>query len=181
MQLYWGVDRLISMEIKRIEMLIYVVRGQRVMMDRDLAALYGVRTRILNRAVRRQAGRFPPDFMFQLTSVETKNWKSQFGTSNPAVLMGLRKRPLAFTEHGVAMLSGILNSERAIRMNIEIMRAFVSLRRAIGADKKLAERMEKAEKKLGEHEGHIGTLFEEIEALSKPSTGPRRNIGFSGE
>ncbi|MEQ1917855.1 MAG: ORF6N domain-containing protein [Elusimicrobiota bacterium] len=181
MQLFEGVNRLVSMEITKIGMLIYVVRGQRVMMDRDLAALYGVRTRILNRAVRRQAGRFPSDFMFQLTAAETKNWKSQIGTSNPAVMMGLRKRPLAFTEHGVAMLSGVLNSERAIRVNIEIMRAFVNQRRLLGTSKKLTERMEKAEKKLSEHEGHIGTLFEEIEALSNPSTGPKRNIGFSGE
>ena len=169
------------MEITKIGMLIYVVRGQRVMMDRDLAALYGVRTRILNRAVRRQAGRFPSDFMFQLTAVETKNWKSQIGTSNPAVTMGIRKRPLAFTEHGVAMLSGVLNSERAIRVNIEIMRAFVSQRRALGVIKKLAERMEKAEKDLKRHDEEIGTLFEDIEALSNPSTGPKRNIGFAGE
>ncbi len=162
-------------------MLIYVVRGQRVMMDRDLAALYGVGTKALNQGVRRHRDRFPHDFMFQLSAIETRNWKSHIVTSNSRARMGLRKRPLAFTEQGVAMLSGVLKSEGAVRVNIEIMRAFVSMRRVIGNNKKLAERMEKAERKLGEHEGHIGTLFEEIEALSNPPVGPRRNIGFSGE
>lgn len=95
--------------------------------------------------------------------------------------MSLRLRPYAFTEQGVSSLSAVLKSKRAIRVYIEIMDTFVHMRRVLGANKKLAERMEKAEKKLSEHEGHIGTLFEEIEALSKPSTGPRRNIGFSGE
>ncbi len=181
MQLFRGLERLISMEITIIGTLIYVVRGHRVMLDRDLARLYGVRTKALNQAVRRQAGRFPSDFMFQLTAVETQNWKSQIVTSNPAVMMGLRKRPLAFTEQGVAMLSSVLNSERAVRVNIEIMRAFVNLRRILGTNKKLGERMDKVEKKLGKHGDAICSLFEEIERLTELPTGPRRNIGFSGD
>jgi hypothetical protein len=169
------------MEITKIGMLIYVVRGQRVMMDRDLAALYGVPTKVLNQAVRRQIDHFPSDFMFQLTDVETQNWKSQIVTSNLEVHMGLRKRPLAFSEQGVAMLSGVLKSKRAVRVNIEIMRAFVNMRRVLGNNKKLADRMEKAEKDLKRHDEEIGSLFEDIEALTEPSTGPKRNIGFSGE
>ncbi|PIR15564.1 MAG: hypothetical protein COV48_13650 [Elusimicrobia bacterium CG11_big_fil_rev_8_21_14_0_20_64_6] len=89
--------------------------------------------------------------------------------------------PNAFTEQGVAMLSSVLKSKRAVQVNIEIMRAFVTMRLVLGTNKKLAERMEKAERRLGEHDGHIGTLFEEIEALSNPTTGPRRSIGFSGD
>lgn len=102
-------------------------------------------------------------------------------TSNLGVKMGLRWAPYAFTEQGVASLSGMLRSKRSRRVYVEIMRAFVNQRRALGVSKKLAERMEKAEKDLRRHDGEIGTLFEEIEALSKPPTGPKRNIGFSGD
>lgn len=181
MQLFRGVNRLVSVDIAKIGMLIYVVRGQRVMMDRDLAALYGVQTGALNQAVSRNRERFPEDFMFQLSLKETENWISQIVISNPGLKMGQRKLPYAFTEQGVASSSGVLKSKRSIRVYVEIMRAFVSMRRVIGSNKKLAERMEKAEKKLSAHEGQIGTLFEEIEALSNPPAGPRRNIGFSGE
>ena len=136
------------MQIAKINDLIHVIRGQRVMLDRDLAELYGVRTKVLNQAVRRHKDRFPRDFMFQLTSEETQNWKSQIVTSNLAALMGLRKRPLAFTEQGTAMLSSVLNSEHAVKINIAIMRAFVKLRQAVLFDASLAERMEKAEHAL---------------------------------
>ena len=180
MELFGGSLRIPSMEISKIGTLIYVVRGQRIMLDRDLAALYGVRTGVLNQAVSRNRDRFPGDFMFQLSMGETKNWISQIVISNPGLKMGVRKFPYAFTEQGVAMLSGVLNSDRAVRVNIEIMRAFVSLRRALGANKKLAERVEKIEKTLGKHEGEIRSVFEEIERLTAPPTGPRRNIGFSG-
>lgn len=168
-------------DINKVGMLIYVIRGRQVMLDRDLAELYGVETRIVNRAVRRNAARFPDDFMFQLTAVETGNWKSQFGISNPSIRMGVRYRPLAFTEHGIAMLSGVLNSERAIRVNIEIMRVFIGMRRVLGANRKLAERVRTAEGRLDEHEGWIESLYEQIDALVKPSGGPRRNIGFLKE
>jgi len=169
------------MEISRIETLIYVVRGRRIMLDRDLAALYGVQTGVLNRAVSRNRDRFPGDFMFRLSLGETRNWVSQSVIPNPQLKMSLRIFPNAFTEQGVAMLSGVLKSERAVRVNIEIMRAFVSLRRTLGTNKKLAERMEKVEKKLGKHEGAIRSVFEEVQRLSAPPTGPRRGIGFSSE
>ena len=169
------------MGIYRIETLIYVIRGQKIMMDRDLAALYGVQTRMLNQAVNRNRGRFPEDFMFRLSLEETRDWVSQIVIPNPQLKMSLRIFPNAFTEQGVAMLSGVLKSERAVRVNVEIMRTFVNLRRTLGANKKLTERVEKVEKKLGKHESAIRSVFEEIQRLSSPPTGPRRGIGFSGE
>ena len=111
----------------KVESLIRVIRGQQVMLDRDLAELYGVETRRLNEQVKRNIERFPEDFMFQLTKEEFENWKSQFATSN-SIVMGARKRPYAFTEQGVAMLSGVLKSSTAVEVNIRIMRAFVSMR-----------------------------------------------------
>ena len=169
------------MDISKIDGLIYVMRGQRVMLDRDLAALYGVQTGALNQAANRNKARFPDDFMFQLSLAETRNWVSQIVIPNSRLKMSLRLRPYAFTEQGVAMLSSVLKSERAVRVNVEIMRAFVNLRRLHGSNKKMAERMEKAEKKLTTHEGEIGSLFEEVQRLSEPPAGPRRNIGFAGE
>ena len=161
--------------------MIYVVRGRKIMLDRDLAALYEVETGALNQAVTRNRGRFPEDFMFRLSLKETRNWISQSVISNPKLKMGLRKFPHAFTEQGVAMLSGVLKSERAVRVNIAIMRAFVSMRQTLGTNKKLAERMEKVEKKLGTHEGAIRSVFEEIRRLSSTPASPRRSIGFSSE
>src|SRR4051812_15612668 len=114
--------------MERIEKAILHIRGQKVLLDRDLAVLYEVETKVLNQAVRRNRTRFPADFMFQLSEEEFRNWKSQIVTSNPSAKMGLRKRPYAFTEQGVAMLSSVLHSERAVLVNIAIMRAFVQLR-----------------------------------------------------
>src|SRR5690348_8325474 len=114
-----------------IERQIHLVRGQKVMFDADLAALYGVTTSALNQAVRRNIKRFPGDFAFQLSKEELANWRSQIVTSNPATKMGLRRPPYVFTELGVAMLSSVLRSERAVQMNILIMRAFVRLRELI--------------------------------------------------
>lgn len=125
------------------------------MLDRDLAALYGVETRVLNQAVRRHGARFPPDFMFKLTAEETRNWKSQIVTSNPGLKMGHRKPPHAFTEQGVAMLSSVPNSERAIQANIAIIRAFIRLRRALSADAGASRRLERVEAAVGEHEREL--------------------------
>ncbi len=179
---------MVSMEITRIGMLIYVVRGQRVMMDRDLAALYGVPTKALNQAVKRHSSRFPSDFMFKLSPEEAQNWRSQFVTSNSGLKMGHRWAPYAFTEQGVAMLSSVLNSERAVQVNIAIMRAFVRMRHALGSSKALAARMEKVEKRLETHEGALGehakdicSVFEDIRSLMGPPDGPKRKIGFSGD
>lgn len=124
-----------------IERRIYVIRGQKVMLDSDLAEMYQVPTKRLNEAVKRNLARFPQDFMFQLGNEELENWRSQIATSNPAAKMGIRRPPYAFTEHGVAMLSAVLNSERAIRMSILIVRAFVKLREVLAANKDLARKI----------------------------------------
>lgn len=125
-------DSVIMNELQEIQQRIFSIRGERVMLDRDLAEMYGVETRVLNQAVRRNSDRFPADFMFQLTDSEVELWKSQIVMSN-SVKMGLRRRPYAFTELGVAMLSSILKSHTAIQINIGIMRAFVAVRQALAA------------------------------------------------
>ena len=127
-----------------VESLIRVIRGQQVMLDRDLAELYGVETRRLNEQVKRNIERFPEDFMFQLTKEEFENWKSQFATSN-SIVMGARKRPYAFTEQGVAMLSGVLKSSTAVEANIRIMRAFVSMRHFMVNNAAIFRRLETIE------------------------------------
>ena len=127
-----------------VESLIRVIRGQQVMLDRDLAELYGVETRRLNEQVKRNIERFPEDFMFQLTKEEFENWKSQIATSN-SIVMGARKRPYAFTEQGVAMLSGVLKSSTAVEANIRIMRAFVSMRHFMVNNAAIFQRLETIE------------------------------------
>ena len=114
-------------ELLVIQSKIYEIRGQKVMLDRDLAEMYGVLTKVLNQAVKRNPDRFPEDFMFQLTNEETQNWKSQIVTTN-SIKMGVRRNPYSFTELGVAMLSSVLNSKTAIQINMSIMRAFVAIR-----------------------------------------------------
>jgi len=133
--------------VERIEKAILLLRGQKVMLDRDLAELYGVPTKRLNEQVRRNRTRFPEDFMFQLSREEFEDWRSQVATSNPAAKMGLRRRPYAFTEQGVAMLSSVLNSDRAIEVNIAIMRAFVKLREILATHKDLARKLVAVPKK----------------------------------
>lgn len=117
-------------ELLVIQSKIYEIRGQKVMLDRDLAEMYGVLTKVLNQAVKRNPDRFPEDFMFQLTNEETQNWKSQIVTTN-SIKMGVRRNPYAFTELGVAMLSSVLNSKTAIQINMSIMRAFVAIRHIV--------------------------------------------------
>lgn len=162
----------------KIDTLIRVVRGERVLLDRDLAHLYGVTTGALNQAVRRNRKRFPGDFMFRLSARETADWISQSVISNSTLKMSVRRRPYAFTEQGIAMLSGVLHSERAIRANIAIMRAFVALRRAVSANRRLARRVQRIEKKIEEHDG---AFLEVFELLSKPEElpeEPNKKIGF---
>ena len=161
---------------ERIEKAILLIRGHRVMLDRDLAGLYDVPTRVLNQAVRRNQKRFPDDFMFQLSKEELENWRSQFVTSNSAARMGLRRPPLAFTEQGVAMLSSVLNSDRAIEVNIAIMRAFVRLREILATHKDLARKLEELERK---YDGQFRAVFEAIRQLMTPPAEPKRGrIGF---
>ncbi len=118
------------MELALIQSKIYEIRDQRVMLDRDLAEMYGVETRVLNQAVKRNIDRFPSDFMFQLTEKEMNEWKSQIVITN-SIIMGVRRKPYVFTELGVAMLSSVLNSKTAIQINMSIMRAFVAIRQLI--------------------------------------------------
>ena len=160
--------------VERIEKSIYLIRAQKVMLDRDLAELYEVETAQLKRAVRRNIDRFPKDFMFELTKQELEGWRCQFGTSN-SVRMGLRHRPMAFTEQGVAMLSSILRSKRAVQVNIEIMRAFVRLREMISSHKDLERKLAALENKYDEQ---FKVVFDAIRALMKETEKPRKRIGF---
>ena len=148
------------------------------MLDSDLAELYGVATKALNQAVRRNPGRFPDDFMFELTPNELENWRSQIVTSNPAARMGLRRPPSAFTELGVAMLSSVLRSRRAIEMNILIMRAFVRLREVLATNKDLARKIEQIEVVQRRHGSLIMAVVEELKKLTRAPQAPARRIGF---
>ncbi len=145
---------------------IYVMRGKKVMVDRDLAELYGVETRVLNQAVRRNEKRFPEDFMFQMTSEEVHDWKSQIVISNTEK-MGLRKPPLVFTEQGVAMLSSILNSERAIMVNIAIIRVFTKMRELVETHKEIVQKLEQLEKKDIEQDDKIMLIFEYLKQFEQ--------------
>jgi hypothetical protein len=155
-----------------------LIRGHKVILDRDLAILYGVPTRVLNQAVQRNRRRFPSDFMFQLSPNELQNWKSQFVTSNLPLLMGLRKRPYAFTEHGVAMLSSVLRSERAVQVNIVIIRAFVKLRRMLMDDRELAKRVADHEKKILGLTNDVHQIYDLIYPLLDGSVKKIDRIGF---
>ena len=146
------------------------------MLDRDLAEMYGVPTGRLNEQVKRNLGRFPPDFMFRLSKAETANWISQIAISNPGLKMGVRWSPCAFTEQGVAMLSSVLRSKRAVQVNVEIMRAFVRLRDLVAHDQELARRLDALESK---HDRQFKVVFDAIrELMSPPMPAPRRRIGF---
>lgn len=155
--------------VQNIESCIYRVRGQQVILDADLADLYGVQTRILNRAVMRNRNRFPLDFMFELSRYEIMRI-SQIGTSSRRThLLKFSKRVLAFTEQGVAMLSGVLRSHRAVQVNIAIMRAFVRLRHAVLSNRDVARRVEKLEGKVDMHETDIRLILEDMKRLKKRS------------
>lgn len=162
---------------------ILLIRGQKVMLDRDLARLYGVSTKRLNEQVKRNIKRFPEDFMFKLTWAETQSLRSQIATLKSKDSFSKRGRhvkylPYAFTEQGVAMLSTVLNSERAIQVNIAIMRVFVKIRQILAIHKDLAHRLDEHEKKLGKHDEQIQAIFDVIRQLMKPPPEkPKRRIG----
>ena len=160
-----------------IEGKILLIRGKKVMLDRDLAALYGVQTKVLKQAVRRNAKRFPDDFMFELTTKEFENWRSQFVTSK-SDKMGLRYKPMAFTEQGVSMLSSVLNSERAIQVNIQIMRTFTKLREMILTHKELKQKIEAMERK---YDYQFKIVFDAIKKLLEQPEKPKGRIGFRKE
>jgi ORF6N domain len=162
--------------IQRVAQAILLIRGQKVMLSQDLAELYGVAVKALNQAVKRHSARFPADFVFQLTAKEFDNLKSQFVTSSWG---GLRRaRPYAFTEQGVAMLSSVLNSERAVKVNIAIMRAFVRLRETLETNRALGRKFSELEKRVGQHDDEIGAIIDAIRQLMAPPRKPAREIGF---
>jgi hypothetical protein len=173
-----------------IQKAIYLVRGQKVMLDRDLAAMYGVPTKALKQAVRRKATRFPADFMFVLTREEFADWRSQIVTSNADRAEFLRSQsvtskadprggtqypPMAFTEQGVAMLSSVLNSERAIQVNIAIMRTFTQLKQMLASNTELARKLADLEKR---YDAQFKVVFDAIRQLMTPPDRPRKHIGF---
>ncbi len=159
-----------------IEQKIYLIRGQRVMIDRDLAKLYGAKTKVLNQAVKRNIKRFPDDFMFRLSDAE----KHELVTvcDRFRALKHSTVNPYAFTEQGVAMLSSVINSERAIQVNIAIMRAFVKLRQILSANKELAGKLKELEQRIEKHDTEIHAIFEAIRQLMTPLDKPKRRIGF---
>lgn len=161
-----------------IERKIYFVREQKVMLDSDLAKLYDVETRVLNQAVKRNLTRFPEDFMFQLTKEEFENLKSQFVTSSSGNYGGRRKLPYVFTEQGVAMLSSVLNSERAVQVNIGIMRAFVNMRKVLLTNEDVSKKLAEIENRLGGHDEDFKKVFAAIRLLIKPPDKLDKEIGF---
>lgn len=166
--------------IERIEKKIFLIRNQKIMLDSDIAKPYGTETKILNKAVSRNQDRFPKDFMFQLTSEEWSSLKFHSGTSKKG--RGERRfLPYAFTEQGIAMLSSVLNSKRAIQINIQIMRAFVKLREILSTHKELAQKLKKLELKIDSHDQQIQTIFEVINQLLTTRKKPIRKIGFTIE
>lgn len=158
----------------RIETKILFIKGKKVIMDRDLAVLYGVETRVLNQSVKRNIKRFSEDFMFQLNGKEMRNWTSQIVITNRDK-MSIRRRPLAFTEQGIAMLSSVLKSERAIQVNIQIMRTFTKLREMLATNKELREKIEKLEK---EYDNRFRVIFDVIKKLLAQESEPKTEIGF---
>ena len=159
---------------------IYVVRGHKVMLDRDLAEMYGVETRVLNQAIKRNEKRFPADFMFRMTSEELSDWKSQNVISNKEK-MGLRKPPNVFTEQGVAMLSSVLNSETAIEVNIQIIRTFTRIRQMLSEHTELRLEVEKIKKKLDNQDKNMEVVFQYLDELLDKKDQPkpeRKSIGY---
>lgn len=163
---------------------IYLIRGQKVMLDRDLAELYGVETKVLKQAVRRNIARFPEDFMFEMNDSEFTRWRAEHATTKGDI-MGLRYAPFCFTEQGVTMLSCILNSERAIEVNILIIRIFTKLREMLLTHKDILLKLEQLEKRilkqdehLKKHQEEIQLIFNALKQLLNPANPPRKRIGF---
>jgi hypothetical protein len=184
--------------VEQVARRILYFRGEKVLLDFDLAVLYGVGVKVLNQAVKRNRERFPDDFMFQLTGEETQLLRSQLlrsdnrqvaenggpGTNWSQIVTssqkyrGTKYRPYAFTEEGVAMLSSVLKSKRAVKVNIAIMRAFVKLRQTLDANRQLARKFSELEERVGKHDDEIAAILEAIRQLMTPPERPRREIGF---
>lgn len=159
---------------ERIVGKIYIIRNRKVMIDRDLAELYGVKTMVLNQAVKRNLKRFPEDFMFQMDKDEFENWKSQIVISK-SDKMGLRRPPYVFTEQGVAMLASVLNSDRAISVNIQIIRTFVKIRELMETNQSLYRKIKDMEQK---YDGQIKEIFSKLKLLQTEKSKPKKQIGF---
>ena len=185
----WNLKRLIRMAdnthkrietaivtIDQVERKIYSIRGQKVMLDSDLAALYGVETKALTRSTSRNIDRFPEDFRFQLTVEEFEGLRCQIGTSNEG-RGGRRYMPYVFTEQGVAMLSSVLNSNRAVQVNIAIMRAFVNMRRLVATNEEISKKLAAIERKLGDHDENFNEVFAAIREMMAPDRQPKQ-IGY---
>jgi len=183
---------------EQIEQAILAIRGHRVMLDTDLANLYGVSTKVLNQAVKRNAKRFPRDFAFQLSAGEVRKLRSQVMTSKSVLIRAIdsnlnrsqfvtgsqkhrdpRFLPWAFTEHGAIMVAGVLNSQRAIQVSIYVVRAFVKLREILSTHTVVAEKLSELERTVASHDRHIKALFEAIRRLMEPPATKSRRIGFS--
>ena len=183
-------DKKLIASLEKIESRIFVIRGQKVMLDADLAELYGVETKAFNQAVKRNADRFPEDFMFQLTPEEFVGLRCQFGTSNlrsqivtsniPSGRGGRRHVPYVFTEHGAIMVASVLNSTRAIEISVHVVRAFVHLRELVSTHKELSQKLNQLERKVGAHDRAIAELINAIRLLMTPvEPNKKRPIGFA--
>jgi len=161
-----------------IENKILLIRGQKVLLDRDLAELYGVETKRLVEQVKRNKNRFPIDFMFQMNKEEFENWRSQIAMSN-SDRMGLRRPPYAFTEHGIAMLSTVLKSERAVQMNIAIIRAFIKMREMLLNNTKMAAKLRDIEERMDTQEMNTILIIDKLRAITTEKQKPKRKIGFN--
>lgn len=166
---------LVTVPIEHIEQAIFLIRGERVMLDRDLASLYGVSTKVFNQAVKRHKDRFPPDFMFQLTIEEAQALRSRSQSVTLKRGQNIKYRPFAFTEHGILMLSSVLNSERAVQVNIEVMRTFVRLRQMLSSNAELAKQLKELERK---YDRQFKVVFDAIRQLMMPPEPKRKQIGF---
>ena len=171
------MKELVAVEV--IEEKILLIRGQKVMLDRDLAELYGAEVRQLKRQVRRNMERFPGDFMFQLSVEENDSLRRHFGTLKGGEHS--KYLPYVFTEQGIAMLSSVLRGKRAVLVNIQIMRVFVKLRKLLLRHKELALQLAQLERRIEEHDEEISVIFDAIRKLTKPPEGTRRRIGFSAK
>jgi hypothetical protein len=169
----------LAVSVERIERKIYFIRDQKVMLDSDLAELYEVTTGNLNLAVRRNLGRFPQDFMFQLTAEEAESLVLQTARAKTEARGGRRTPPYAFTEHGVAMLSSVLNSERAAQMNIMIVRAFIKMREVLATQKDLARKIDDLELKYEQHDHELKVVFDAIRQLISTPVPSKHKIGFA--
>ena len=170
------MDAIVPIEV--IERKIYLIRGQKIILDNDLADLYGVSIRVLNQAVKRNLNRFPEDFMFQLTKEEDESLRSQIVILKRERGKHRKYLPHAFTEQGIAMLSGVLSSDRAVHVNIAIMRAFVKLREMISLNKELAHKLMQLERKIEKHDTEIKVIFDAIRQLMATPEPKEKKIGF---